>query len=76
MSTAATTTLTQGTVYVTAYTAAMMQPGTGSIHDNVTTEPGDIAFSDIQHNLFSPRSDGQSGDNGMKRTTSARKEPS
>lgn len=34
----------------TAYATAMMQPGTGSIHDNVTTEPGDIVFSDIQHN--------------------------
>lgn len=38
------------TVYGTAYATAMMQPGTGGIHDNVTTEPRDIAFSDIQHN--------------------------
>lgn len=44
------------TVYGTAYATTMMQPGTGSIHDNVTTEPGDIAFSDIQHNPgFSPK---------------------
>lgn len=38
------------TVYGTAYTTAMMQTDTGSIHDDITTEPGDIAFSDIQHN--------------------------
>ncbi|WP_232478641.1 hypothetical protein [Salmonella enterica] len=34
----------------TAYATAMMQSGTGGIHDNITTEPGDIAFSEIQHN--------------------------
>lgn len=38
------------TVYGTAYATTMMQPGTGGVHDSITAETGDIAFSDIQHN--------------------------